>query len=235
MHGRIIFAGNPWPAGHPIDKVRLAASLTQAHGVGLLLHLETADYDSEGPGEERGEDDWASPIVWGNFHACTLSNLEWGYLPADLPRLDAGRPFAVESLAGRRLDLDPVTALKDDWSPQDRAFQTYLLGHDAVAEHSLVFAAGSGPDLFNIGWSGRIALAYVGDYEFRHRFAAELVDVPFEGFELERLPGGETLRAAEAGRLARAFLADPDAWVFLSGEAPGAPDRLIRRRHTLDT
>ena len=44
------------------------------------FHLETEDYDSERQidGDEVDDPpDWDAPIVWNNYHACTLSTGFW--------------------------------------------------------------------------------------------------------------------------------------------------------------
>ena len=59
-------------------------------------------------------------------------------------------------------------------SYEDRAFHIYLLGHDAVADHRIAFTRVPGTQLFDLDWRGKIALAYVGDYEPEHCFRAEI-------------------------------------------------------------
>lgn len=231
MRGRIRFPGNPWPDGHPVAVFTLSAALDARCGVGLLLHLETADYDAEGPGQDDGPDaDWTSPAVWDNFQACTLSNTAWGYLNEQLVRLDQPpfRRFDPKDLAGKTVELDPVAALPPGWSPGDQPFQIYLLGHDAVAEHHIAFSAGSAPSLFDVRWSGRIALFYVGEEEFRHRFEAEIHDAPFQGFELDAdLETPVARREAAAQTLLKRFVAHPDAWRFVPAQAHGDKDRFV--------
>jgi hypothetical protein len=228
MHGRILFPGNPWPEGHGIRTFKLQAALSESHGVGLLMHLETADYDWEGPGRPGGGD-WGSADTWGNYGACTLSNTEWGYLSKQLVRLDAPPSrFDWRTLAGRSIRLDPVEALAPDWAPTDQPFQIYLLGHDAVADHRIDNAAGSEPGLFDLRWSGRIALFYAGEETFRHRFEASIHDAAFAGFRLDLTDAPAERRASAAAALARRYLADPEAWRLELGEAPGDADRLVR-------
>lgn len=228
MHGRIVFPGNPWPGGHAIKSFEFRAALSEAHGVGLLMHLKTAEYDAEGAGED-GEGDWGSPATWLNYHACTISNTKWGYLADQLVRLDAPpRPFDWSRLAGRSISLDPVEALAPDWSPGDQPFQIYLLGHDAVADHLVDVRSGSEPGLFDVRWRGRIALFYVGEETFDHRFDADIRDVPFAGFELDLKDAAPNRRAATAAKLARKFLADPEAWRLELGATAADTDHLVR-------
>lgn len=231
MRGRIRFPGNPWPDGHPVAAFTLSAALDPRHGVGLLLHLESADYDAEGPGQEsEDEADWTAADVWTNYCSAILSNTYWGYLNAHLVRLDQPpfRRFDPSALTGQIFAFDPVDALPMDWSPADQPFQIYLMGHDAVAEHRIAFSRGSAPGLFNIAWSGRIALAYVGDNVFRHRFEAQISDVPFAGLELDTDPTVPApRREAAAQALLKKFVADPRAWRFVAGSSQADKDRFI--------
>lgn len=231
MRGRIRFPGAPWPDGHALAAFSLSAALDARHGVGLLLHLETEAYDAEGPGQDGGDgSDWTSPAVWENFGACTLSNTEWGYLNPQLVRLDQPpfRRFDPQGLAGRSFTLDPVADLPPDWSPGDQPFQIYLLGHDAVAEHHIAFSAGATPGLFDIGWSGRIALFYVGEEDFDRRFEAEIRDVPFAGFEIDTDPDiAAPRREAAAQTLLTRFVARPESWRFVAGTGQGDKDRFV--------
>ncbi len=227
MRGRIRFPGNPWPDGHPVAAFTLGAALDARHGVGLLLHLESAPYDAEGPGVEiDGDADWTSPDVWANYGEATLSNTHWGYLNEQLVRLPT--PFDPGDLPGRTFALDPVEALARDWSPGDQPFQIYLLGHDAVAEHQIAFAAGSAPGLFDITWSGRITLLYAGQEDFKHGFTARLHDAPFSHVELDTDADiAAPRREAAARALLRKFVARPDAWRFIAGTSQGDKDRFV--------
>jgi hypothetical protein len=228
MRGRIVFSDNPWPDGHAIKRFELRAALSEKHGVGLLMHLETAAYDAEGAGRD-GEGDWGAPATWLNYHACTISNTEWGYLADQLVRLDAPpRPFDWRELDGRSIGLDPVAALAPDWSPTDQPFQIYLLGHDAVADHVVDIRSGSEPGLFDVRWRGRIALFYTGQETFDHRFEADIRDAPFAGFELDLEGAPPNGRAAAAAKLAREFLVDPEAWRLELGATATDADHLVR-------
>lgn len=230
MRGRIRFPGNPWPDGHPVAAFNLSAALDPRHGVGLLLHLESAPYDAESPGVDGDRDaDWTSPDAWENYGEATLSNIHWGYLNDQLIRLDQpSRPFDPRDLADRTFDLDPVDHLPPDWSPSDRPFQIYLMGHDAVAEHHIAFAAGSAPDLFDIAWRGRIALFYVGDEDFKHGFEARLHDVPFSHIALDTdAEIAPPRREAAARILLETFVARPETWRFVAGASQSDKDRFV--------
>jgi len=205
MHGRIFFEGNPWPEGHPIKECQFSASLSDA-GVSLNLHLVTEDYYSEREIIEYDENDnllpefedlsaWQSPGCWYNYHACTISNTFWGSASQTTLVSKPGQRFSISDLSGRQLSINPVPTLTNGhadptftWEHDELNFHTYLLGHDAVADHNLTFTQ-TESGLFNIHWTGRIALAYVGETEFKYRFHADLKDVPFLGYACPRLVG----------------------------------------------
>lgn len=164
---RIVFAGSPWPEGHPVAEFEWTA-FRRDGAVWFGFHLKTARYDAERAIEDEGVEyasDWEAPIVWTNYHACTLSTSKWH---------DGG--FRV----GPALDLDALDGLElvvDSPPPEDtedNACHVYLLGHDAVADHRIRFARIPGTDAFDIAWSGRLALVYSGDEAYRHAFTARL-------------------------------------------------------------
>ena len=200
MEGRIWFEGNPWPDGHAVRDFMFAGYLNEA-GIGLILHLEAADYSEEYPDsfpddEEDEEDEesdgswWGSKFTWSNFGHATISNFNWGVDPDHLvPLLDPGQVFDLETLAPRRYLADPLVPEPEGGFPaDDDLFHAYLLGHDQVRGHDIRIAPGHGAGLFDLLWSGRIALIYSGEYEFRHRFRAEIRNVPFAGFMVEPPP-----------------------------------------------
>lgn len=94
--------------------------------------------------------------------------------PLDLGRL-AEREFHVDP-------LDQVAGYEDE--DDDYAFHVYLLGHDSVADHRIRFPVRRGPSRFDVEWTGRVALTYVGDDEFRYEFRAQVSAVDFTGFTL---------------------------------------------------
>ncbi len=182
IDGRILFPGNPWPDGHPIDEFEWTARVEDGE-LWFDLHLRSAEYDSEREVEDDEEKDlssWEAPIVWNNYHRCTLSSTFWGeeggfrVCPIDdfsLAWLDA-RVFAVDPMEGE------IGAADEDEDEDDRPFHIYLLGHDSVANHRIEFRRIPGSDNFNILWSGDIALSYVGNYRLEHRFEARIAGVP---------------------------------------------------------
>lgn len=177
--GRILFPGNPWPEGHPIETFEWTARVVEGE-VWFDLHLQTADYDSEreiDDGDEDEESDWQAAGVWGNYHRCTLSSTYWneggGFRVC---RLD---DFSPAWLDGKAFEVDPLDGEVDD---DDRAFDIYLLGHDSVANHRIEFrrqgAQEDGADRFDIRWTGDIALTYAGNSALEHRFEATIRGVP---------------------------------------------------------
>jgi len=178
---RIFFPDNPWPEGHPIKAFRWTAEVRDGV-VWFNLHLETEDYYCERDIEETDEDsdnedytDWNSPSVWGNYHSCTISSTEWH---------DGGFPvcpvdeFDVDALDGYMAEVDPlpIDLTADDFDWDDLAFQTYLLGHDSVGSHNIKFSKNSAGS-FDIEWTGRIALAYAGEYDYDYSFHTKIEGV----------------------------------------------------------
>lgn len=179
---RILFPGNPWPEGHPVESFQWTASVRDG-SVWFDLHLQTAAYDAEreieqadeeDDDEEDGEDfasDWEAPGVWTNYHRCTLSSTKW----PGFPGFEVG-PVAGYSLQG----LDGFEATVDDPPPADQAanaFHIYLFGHGAVARHRIRFERVAGTDRFDITWRGHIALSFGGDPDYDRAFTATLFGV----------------------------------------------------------
>jgi hypothetical protein len=202
--GRIWFPGNPWPTGHAIQEFRWSGRLDTGGRLWFDLHLETVDYHSEGPPGLEHEDSWRSPVVWGNYGNCTLSSTFWqdegstGLLAGS-----AEAPLDWASLVGREFWADPADEGATIDQDQEPAFRIYLLGHDAVAAHRVRFRDGSAPGVFDIEWTGRIALAYTGEHSLLHTFRAQISGAKFEGFELPQelteSEARERLRAACIG------------------------------------
>ncbi|MGG3799587.1 hypothetical protein [Metabacillus fastidiosus] len=194
---RIYFVDNPWPDGHPIINFEWSAHFKykeedeSAGEMGLYfdLHLETADYykeDDENEDEDDDNDeavsDWKSKIVWNNYHSCTLSSTEWdnkGFLVGS-----DKMPFNPETLDGKEFIIDFLS--KDEQEDLDldlTAFDVYLLGHDAAAFHTIKFTKIEG-STYQIDWRGKLALAYVADYEFRYDFRTFISSASFKGITI---------------------------------------------------
>jgi hypothetical protein len=177
VQGRIWFPGNPWPDGHRLLECAWTGRLDDAGRLWFDLSLATSDYDENGaPPEDPGKDgDWVSPSVWSNYHSCSLSSTRWegatGLLAAT-PQ----RRFGFTDPRPQRLTADPLPIEDPDAPP---AFHVYLLGHDSVAGHEVEFTR-EDTGRHRIEWTGRIALTYAGDEEFRYEFRAEIRDIAVE-------------------------------------------------------
>jgi hypothetical protein len=174
--GRIVFPGNPWPEGHPIEEFAWTARIEDGD-LWFDLHLRSAEYDSEREIEDEDDEkdsDWEAPTVWNNYHQCTLSSTFWG--EAGGFRVCPVDAFSPVWLDGRVFAIDPIDSEIDD--ADNRPFHIYLLGHDSVANHRIEFRRIADSDTFDILWTGDIALSYVGDYRLGHRFDARIARVP---------------------------------------------------------
>jgi len=178
---RIYFENNPWPEGHPIKAFDWSAKVKDGY-VWFDFHLESADYYSERDIEDDEDteygSDWAAPIVWGNYHSCTLSTNYWhegGF------KVCKASDYSPEFLDGYEVLVDMHPERIQEWD--DLAFHIYLLGHDAAACHKIKFNRDQLSGKFSIIWHGRIAQAYIGDYEFRHDFNANISDLDMPQIE----------------------------------------------------
>jgi len=217
VQGRIWFPGNPWPDGHRVTEFAWNGRLDGSGRLWFDLSLSTAFYyedddpavDDDEPDEDEDGDDFGSRIVWGNYHACSISSVTWEDatgLVASTPE----RPFRFADPGAQVLTADPLPIEDLDAEP---AFHIYLLGHDSVADHRVEFVRGAAGD-FQVGWDGRIALSYSGDEEFRYAFRARIGDVRLGHVVL---PSEMPLSEAR-GHLAR--LVDVPEW-FVPAEVDG--------------
>ncbi|WP_405164912.1 hypothetical protein OG203_07310 [Nocardia sp. NBC_01499] len=213
--GRIVFPGNPWPAGHAIDEFAWTGRIDENGNLWFDLHLRSAKYDEAGsPKSAVGADDWSSPQVWRNSGGCTLSSTYWGeddgtgFLAAT-----PGNPFHLKSLTPQRLTADPLPLAEVD-QLEYLAFNIYLLGHDSVADQEVIFTRR--PDGgHDIAWHGRVALTYVDDNEFRHAFHVRIVA------RLEYIRYPAMLSLEEAHDLLQAVIDAPE--LFETGLIDGQP------------
>jgi hypothetical protein len=201
VDGRIWFHGNPWPDGHRIVEASWTGRLDGTGQLWFDLSLKTAHYDDEyEPADSTDDEDaWGSPIVWNNYHACRLSSTSddaTGLLAAA-----PGRPFSLTEPRPQRLTADPLPLADPDAPP---AFHVYLLGHDSVADHDITFTRQDGGG-YHIEWTGRVALTYAGDEEFRYAFRAEI-----HNLTLEYVDAPATMPVDEARRELALLTAVPD-------------------------
>ncbi len=209
---RIYFKDNPWPNGHSIKEFEWEARLEPDSGIWFDLHLKSEDYDADDIVEEEEEEeeddrpDWYHKIVWNNYHAVTLSSTFWGHkgllVGTEANHLD------FTKLAHTTFEVDTLP-LQDERDYEDGAFGIYLLGHDAAADHRIHFEKNTGSIDFTVRWSGKIALMYAGQEEFKYDFDATITNAAFSGI---KLPEGYS---PEKGRLLLAsFVSDVDLFVW---------------------
>lgn len=206
MEGRIWFPGNPWPDGHRVEEFAWTGRLDEAGRLWFDMTLRTAFYDEAGvtDDEEEPDDrsDWEAPIVWNNYHRCTMSSTFW----EDATGLLAATPEHLFPLVGpepRQLTADPLPFEDVDADP---AFHVYLLGHDSVADHAITFTGDSAGGN-HVDWRGRIALTYAGDETFRYEFRAEI-----RGAHLRHVTSPDGMAADVARRQVAHLLAVPEVF-----------------------
>jgi hypothetical protein len=205
---RIVFKNNPYPNGHKIVEFVWGGRLDEEGKLWFDFHLKTDRYYADNPiteeepsEEELDVESWDSKIVWGNYHACTLSSTFWGASDKSGILLDISQnKLDFDNLP--RLSADPLP-LSSDCDDDDMAFGIYLLGHDSCANHSITITKTSG-NLFDINWTGKIALTYVGDDEFKHDFVLNIQNVKFDGFHYPQIMSQQQAMAAFSQHLANA-------------------------------
>lgn len=181
---RIFFKNNPYPNGHSIKEFIWSGRFEPETGLWFDFHLKTENYYAEDntDDETEPESDWKAKIVWGNYHACTMSSTYWHNGGILVGTIDNKLDF--ENLESKILTADKLP-LPEDFDHEDLSFYIYLLGHDSCADHKIKFVKKREFDVYDIVWTGKIANTYVGDYEFKHEFAANIENVKFSGFEFE--------------------------------------------------
>ncbi|GAA1550891.1 hypothetical protein GCM10009827_084400 [Dactylosporangium maewongense] len=234
MSDRILFPGNPWPAGHAVEELAWQGRLDPAGRLWFDLHVKSAGYYAEDPtywddDGDSGCDDWSSKVVWGNYHACTISSTRWGHR-GFVAATDA-EPLALDTLAGRTFHVDrdpdrpdgvPDGVADEDIEDEDAAFGIYLLGHDAVGDHRISFGARQGRTVFALDWHGRIALRYANSMApFQYTFQATIGAVA-----LDHIAAPSSLDDGAAEGLLRRVLVDA-AMFELIGE--GGTRRFVAR------
>jgi len=201
---RIFFHDNPYPKGHRIKNFVWSAHLEtdgdKEPGLYFDFHLKTEDYyeedDSDDPEEFEPKSDWKAKIVWKNFHSCTLSSTKWHY--GGIKVAGENSRINIQNLQNLTLQADTLPIdMEDDY--EDRAFHIYLLGHDACADHRITFVKKNDDNTYDIEWTGKIALAYIGNYDLDYEFSAYIESVKFDGvylsddepleFSLQKLSG----------------------------------------------
>lgn len=188
MQGRILFPGNPWPAGHRIKELTWGGTLHPLKGLGLHFELKSADYyEGEDDGfpftndVDEALDDWAQKAAWANYHACHIGPS----MTSDsigIPMSEGEVPFRFDA-PSYEFRADPLPASVSDVFGHG-VFGIYLLGHDACADHHIRLARSPEDHTYRIDWTGRIALAYAGGEAFKYNFRAEADGVRFDAISL---------------------------------------------------
>jgi hypothetical protein len=167
---------NPWEDGHLIERFLWRARVSEGN-VWFDMELRTAKYyEGSCIDEDELDDksDWESPLVWGNYHACTISSFQWHKGGFKVCKLSE---YSPNYLDGLELSVDENP--KDLFDEDAMSFLAYILGHDSVANHKIKFERIKGTEQFNISWTGKIALTYAGDDELKYEFSAILNGMGF--------------------------------------------------------
>lgn len=186
---RIYFDGNPWPNGHRIAHFEWSAhfkteeAYSRTPGLYFDLHVKTAEYDEEDLDDELEEEepptDWQAKIVWNNYHSCTLSTQEWDDKGFCVGTADA--PFNPVTLDGQTFLVDHLeNDAPENFDFDSTAFDVYLLGHDAVAFHTITFTRIEN-NTYKIDWQGKLANTYAGDDAFKYDFQTVIAAATFRG------------------------------------------------------
>ncbi len=177
---RIYFLNNPYPKGHKIIEFIWKGRIDEAENQWFDFHLKTEDYYAEDDSDDEGEvpSDWDSKIVWGNYHNCILSSTYWPETRG-IHIADSSQKLDFDLFIQEELLIDPLP-LQKDFDYEDFALHIYLLGHDSCADHRIKIAPHN--QKFEITWSGKIALTYAGEDEFKYDFRALIQNVTFDGF-----------------------------------------------------
>jgi hypothetical protein len=188
---RIYFKGNPYLKGHRIKKFIWSGRLDENQQLWFDFHLETDDYyaedDIEDEEDDEADSDWEAKSVWANYHSCTISSTKWQSQGIEIDTTKG--KFDFDGLPQNELSVDTLP-LENDFDFDDLSFQIYLLGHDSCANHRIKFSQNN-TNSFDIEWSGKIALTYGGEEEFKHDFSAFIHGVTFDGFYLPKNLGVE--------------------------------------------
>lgn len=191
ISGRIHFPGNPWPLGHRVVSCTFNASIHPAVGAytagyvdpgpGLMLEFElvTADYceDDASDRDGMGDSDWSSKIAWNNYGSARIGPSQSSQVQGI--RVSNGSTRFAFDLPEYRFAVDTLPVNRETFH-ETSAFGIYLLGHDSVADHNLHLHSRQPDDSYTLDWTGKIALTYVGDDEFKHSFHAHITGVRFD-------------------------------------------------------
>jgi hypothetical protein len=180
---RIYFLGNPYPKGHALEEFLWNGRIDEDESMWFDFHLTTDPYHVDNDEEYNEEEDallstWESKGMWGAYGQCTLSSSRWGLEGIQINRTAAKavfNDFITEPLLAHTLPLGP------DFDCNEVAFGIYLIGHDSCANHRIKVTE-TGKNKFDIEWSGKIALHYTGESEYKYDFSIHLPNTEFDGF-----------------------------------------------------
>lgn len=187
--------------------------------------------DSEEDSSYREYDstrDWKAKIVWGNYHKCTLSSTYWGDNSGI--RLDGEEKLHLEGLQGLTLrantlppNYDPEDVEEDDDGDEygmegPPAFHVYLLGHDSVADHAITFTEKFGFAEYAINWTGKIALSYFGEYDYRYDFKIQIARAKLQYIKVPEDCDETKARELLAQAIVEGTQPDKFEWTELDGK-----------------
>ncbi|MGO4449125.1 hypothetical protein AB4Y96_09375 [Phyllobacterium sp. TAF24] len=127
------------------------------------------------------DSDWESKIAWNNYGSCWMGMSQSSSSPGIIVS-DGTVPFDFR-LPEYSFEADPLPINWDNYF-DCQTFGTYLLGHDAVADHRIHLHNRQGDDTYTLEWGGRIALAYGGETEFKYNFNAIVSGVALDAISL---------------------------------------------------
>lgn len=184
-HGRISFTDNPWPAGHPLEKIGLSIGADDEGDLRLHLHVESAPYDAEGPGipapaaveaapgEAHGATEsrlahpsverWNDPETWKQYRSAILSSSKWGNAGIKLPW--PAEKFTEDLLGTQEFTADPIKSVDVEGTAEDLAVGAYVLGQDLVADHHVTLTR-TAPNTYDLRWTGAVAPTFIGEESF---------------------------------------------------------------------
>ncbi|MBF7093405.1 hypothetical protein IUY40_17865 [Flavobacterium sp. ALJ2] len=180
ISGEICFLGNPYPNGHKLIEFVWSGRVEEDESLWFDFHLKTDSYYADDNKNEQEEErsDWNSKVVWENYQNCIISSTYWG---SDGIKINKSSQKAVfNDFINQTLIVDSLP-FNDDFEYDRLAFEIFLLGHDTCADHKLEISLNT-ENNYDIEWSGKIALSYLGDDKFNHDFVLKVQNIAFNGF-----------------------------------------------------
>lgn len=174
--GRITFPGNPWPLGHALTEFTMTLRGGEDE---VRLHLDAASepFDAKGPGRPAPDapaDAWESPATWVAHDGAMISSTRWAGNAGVEVKVHNRLQFDERDLSGT-WTADPVSDFDPNEPVESRAFGAYVLGSAAVADHEITIER-TGPNRFDLRWTGKLARTWIGQTSFDHEFVVEVRD-----------------------------------------------------------